>query len=491
MAEANQARAVEVEATVMGQKVYVTHIHASISTGASSWPNITMTIYPPGAEKQALKPTHESIIQDMAEWQRKMFSVRDGAEVTIKISVKNDPDAGVFSFRGFITGPEYNISGYGMISLSIKCIPEYAQVDAMTYSIYTPPVAAGPLQSMCNLTNSGTICNYINDKQRELRTKYTPDFSAGEVDRTSREAQHTLNNKVVKYFEELLTASDSEECFGWTDILENLKRNDKNLTSTINQLLITTIGPFCGVIDKTAEVFGCLYVPTWENIGYFKNKYNLMQNPEPLEVDTIGMGISAVSGYGLLPPGYVGVMSPYYTHTALAMGETTHFVCYPKEHAQEGVGALYQTMGPVWVNDIVVAAEMAGAEASAAAASDSGSKRKKGADPDNVQEVIESDTESKEQEAKAAASILEKWGKSTYINISLAKSTVSMNIPLTFKPQVGKYYAVRTKEGTELFTGLLSHMNHAIQVAQNNAHASTQLEFTHVQLHGFELPYAN
>lgn len=475
-----QAREIKVKAEVMGSTVYVTNINAFIGVGANAWPRLSLTVYPPVSDKKAVKPTQSEIISKMAQWQKKMFSERGGTEVSVNITVKNDDKAGTFKFKGLITGPTYDISSNGA-AMTIECVPEYAQVDALSYSIYSPPIDSLPLQSLCNLTDAGTICNFIKMKQEELRTEFSPDSLTEAEDKAYRLSQHNINEKVAKYFEELLKTSDSEAKFGWTEILDNLKLDDTNLSSTISQLLMQSAGPFCGVIDKMAEVFGCMYVPTWEKIGYFMNTYNLLKQPQTLEIETVGMSISAVSGFGMLPPGFVSVVSPYGTHEMLPLGETNSFVVYPKENAEKGIGVMYQTQGPCWINDIVVDQEAADAVLS----------RTKSTSVNESKKTAEQDKKKKKKKKKDNLQILERWGKAKYINIALASSTVDIVTPLTFKPEVGKYYIVKDKGGPVLFKGLLAGISHSISTARGGAAAHTNLQFSHVQLSGFELPHAN
>lgn len=451
------------------------------------WPRVMMCIYPPGREDVAVSPTQEDIIAEMADWQNKMFSARNGPEVEIEVKVKNDEaGAGVFKFKGLITGPSYTFTTRNA-ALQIECVPEYAQVDSLAYSIYKPPSNALYMAADPNLAVAGTICNLITLTQKKLRENFTPEVRTGAADEQYAIAQHKINEKVVQYFEELLTASDSEEVFGWTEVVGGLVTyGDENLRSAINSCLLQSSGPFCGVIDRLAETFGCLCVHKWDKIGLLLNKYNLMNKVEDLSLDILSISINATSGFGLLPPGFVGVISPYYNPGDLPMEPSNHFVVYPKENAEQGVGVMQQTMGPSWVNDIVVSQAVTNASA-----------RDKGLKVEEAQDKVEDDVENKEKSVQNALNILELWGKSAYINHALQNSTVSLQVPLTFKPEVGKYYNVKTNKqsATEpdvvLFKGLLANVTHSITVDGGSPQAMTSLVFTHVQLEGFYLPFVD
>lgn len=477
----DKATSIEVKATVNGEKVYVSSMQAVIAIGATSWPRVTLTVYPPGEESTARKLTQDSVVATMAKWQTKMFSARNGPEVEIEVKIKNGESSAPkgFKFKGLITGPAFDFSTKN-VALQIECVPEYAQIDSLSYSIYKEGGKALQISGDPNLAEAETICNLINQTQQKLREKFDPDENSESADVQYAKAQHQINEKVVKYFEELLTASNKEEVFGWTDIIEGLIwYGDDNLRSTINSCLLQSAGPFSGTLDRIAETFGCVCVHNWETIGVFLNKYNLMKNEKTLTTDTISMSISATSGFGLLPPGFVGVISPYYNPSDLPMEPENNFVVYPKENAEQGIGVMQQTMGPSWVNDSIVTQEV------------TSSARTKGLDVEEVEGKVEEDREKKKESIESALNILELWGKSAYINLALQNSTVTMQVPLNFKPVVGTYYNVKTAKGTSLFRGLLACASHVISAEGGSPQAITTLNFTHVQLNGFTLPHAN
>lgn len=414
----------------------------------------------------------------MAQWQQKMFSARSGPEVEVNVKVKNDPDAGELKFKGLITGPCFDFTSRNA-ALQIECVPEYAQVDSMAYSIYKPCSKSLQIAADPNLAEAETICKLINQTQQKLRQEFSPDQKSGSADEQYAEAQHKINEKVAHYFEEILTASDSEEVFGWTEITGGLiTYGDDNLRSTINACLLQSAGPFSGTLDRLAETFGCMCIHSWDSIGVFLNKYNLMKNEDTMAPDIISMSISATSGFGLLPPGFVGVISPYYNPSDLPMEPENHFVVYPKENAEKGAGVMQQTMGPSWVNDVVVTQEATSAA------------RDKGLDTGEAQGKVEEDSEQKKKSTQAAMNIMELWGKAAYINFALQNSTVNMQIPLNFTPVVGKYYTVTTADGNPLFKGLLAYTTHTLSVDGGNPQAMTTLGFSHVQMNGFTLPGA-
>lgn len=481
MADRNKACEVKIKATIDGKERWVTRLTAHIEVGASSWPAVEIVTHKPkDAYSKAEQLATTDVAKDMGKRQNKMFSERSQADVNIRITVPEDPDAGSFTFKGLISGPVYTFGPYS-VSQSDTCVPEYALVESLSYSIYSPDLQSlQQEQADPCLDDSGTICALINDMQHKLRQDYSPDSKDDSADKQYTEAQHKINEKVAKHFEDLLHNSAGEKKFGWEKILDALKDNDCNLRRVIWTILLQTPGPFSSVIERIAEAFMCIYVPEWDDIGRFVNKYNLFNKTEELELVICGIYINTASGFGLLPTGFVGVNSPYLMPGTVPQEASKHFVVYPKENAEQGRGIMHQTLGPAWITEEIATEE----------GSPQDIEREQGVEVTEAESKVKEIKKSDEEVAKRNLTVLEEWGKAQYIHLALAKSQVQVQVPLTFKPKVGKFYRVRAKGKGNLFKGVLTGITHNISVDGNTPAAATLLEFSYVQMEGFSLPHA-
>lgn len=475
----DKAKSIKAEVTVAGETRYLTRMSATIGMGSQAWPRVELVTHSPkDAYTKAESLGTADVCSDMGKRQKALFEERS-PDVEVKIQIHGGKDVEEFNFKGLLSGPTYAFSPY-MVTLADMCVAEYAQVDALSYAIYSLNPSKAPQEAKPDLYSTGTICALMNAVQGKLRTDFKPDHRSGSADQEYTKAQHQVNEKYAHFFEQLLTNSDSEESFGWTKVLDKLKLYDINLRKAISTIFAQSSGPFSNVIDRIAETFMCAYVPGWGNIGRFLNKYNLLSNKKDLTVDVVQLSITASSGFGLLPTGYVGVSSPYLIPSMAPQEPARHFVVYPKESAQSGKGIMYQTMGPCWISDTLAKEKIRPPEL----------KREKGVDTADAKQEVKEIKANEKQETEGALTILEEWGKAQYIDKALARSVVQLLIPLTFSPeiQLGTYYSVKTDKGAELFTGVLAQIAHNLTTEGGNPQATTMLAFTHVQLPGFTLP---
>lgn len=478
MPDGSEAYQVEVKANIDGKERYVTRLTAVIALGARFWPTIELITHDPkDAYTKAEKLATEDVAKFMGSRQNKMFSERSNADAEITVNVKNDPDAGSFSFKGFISGTAYSFGPYN-VQLADHCIPEYAQIESLSYAIYSARIDHLLNQADPNLDKSETIENFINALQKHMRETYDPTSNPKADDSKYTIAQHNINEKFAKYFEELLSNSKGEDKFGWTEVVNILYKYDTNLRNVILTTLAQQTGPFASVIDKLAEKFMCVYVPSWDNIGKFVNKYNLFNNEEELELVICGITIDTSSGFGLMPTGFVGVNSPYLLPGTLAGKPAKQFVVYPKENAENGKGIMYQSLGPAWISEACHTEELKSAAA----------RREKGVNVVEAQQIVQDTKKQDEKAVKQNLTVLELWAKAQYAHLALSKSGVSVQCPLSFAPTVGKFYSVRAKGGAQLFKGVLRKITHSISTEGNNPQAYTTLDFAYVQMSGFSLP---
>lgn len=480
----NEAIKIKCTARIKGEERYVTTLHAQIGVG-NFWPLVTVQTHPAkDAENEAIQIATSDVAMEMGEIQNKIFESRTEPDCEIEVSCEGDDSAGEFKFKGFLTGGSYGFSA-GNVEKEEQAIPEYALVSTLTYSIYKQGVAfRTPLKP--NFESSFT--EFIKQCCEELEKNWHEDPKAQqEINKAVAQKQHEMNQKVKKYWEELLKASDGDEKFGWQEaatVLSNkAKGGDVKLRQRVMDILLGVDGPFESTIMQIAEEFQLMYVPQWDKIGYFMNKWNLIANAEDLELDIVSMNCSGSNGMSLFPIKYVAVVPPQgpkYRKTENA----SNFIVYPEEGLKEG-GSMLRSHGPLWINSFT-AMQKADKEGKKP------ERREKKCDVSQAKEGPKKTADEAKSAYQTTYDVFEKWAQAEYIYQALSGSNASVVTTLNFNVEVGKTYNVKTKtSGMELFVGVLVNIQHNISTGNGkNPQAMTQLTFSPVMFSGFKMPGA-
>lgn len=480
----DQARKVKATCKVNGESRYLTYFEASASIGAGSWPRVRVVTHPKKeAYKQSVKLTAKDVTGEMEKRQKKVFSARSKPDVTISISVEGDSKAGTFSFKGFTVGPSYSFSVNG-VQLCDDCLPEYAKVEALDYSIYSEPSDLRDKNSqMVSLEDAGTILKCL----KQIAQEYMDNVSEREPKITERlgyAKKHAYNKKVKKYFEQLLQDSEGEKKFGWTKVQEMLKLNgsevdDERLINALCSALTSNYGGFSTVLSSIEELFQVVYIPKWEEIGYFKNYNRIFKQANTLKLDIVGLDIRTTNGFGLFPMAYMTVV-PCNNFGDLREGEgSKEFVVVPEENIGRITGMQGTSSGPSWVNfTSFVESDI-----------DDNSEEDEVdfADPGDADVECKDVIKALQSIDKTAKELLKEWGKCEFIRQSLVGSVATVTTPLTFKPKLGYRYKVQSDDGP-LFEGVLASVRHVVSTDGNSPQAYSTLTFKWVTCGSFKLP---
>ncbi len=481
----DQAIKIKCTAKIKGEERYVTTLHANIGVGGF-WPIVTVQTHPKkDAENEAVKLSTSEVAQEMGEIQNKIFESRSSPDCEINVNLEGDDEAGSFEFKGFLTGGSYEFAA-GNVGKEEQAIPEYALVSTLTYSIYKQGTK---FNAPVKPDFESSFTEFIKQCCEELEKNWKEDPKAQqELNKAVAQKQHEMNQKVKQYWEQLLQESDGDDKFGWqeaSEVLSNKKKGgDVKLRQRIMDILLGVDGPFESTIMQIAEEFQLVYIPQWDKIGMFKNKYNLMKDPEDLEVDIIQLHCTGSNGMSLFPIKYVAVVPPQ-GQRYNDKKQASNFIAYPEEGMKEG-GSMLRSHGPLWIAPFTAVQKMAKDGKTAP-------RREKECDPNKAKEGPQEAADDAKSANEKIYDIFKKWAQADYVFQALSGSQATVCIPLNFNIELGKGYVVKTKkDSTELFTGMLTNIQHTITTGNGkNPQAMTQLTFSNVCFPGFTLPGAD
>lgn len=462
--------------SINGEFRYLEFFQASIGIGTQHWPCIKLVTHKERqAEQELLALTSEDVANDMKARQAAIFSERYKPDVNISISVKDNNNNNKFDFNGLMVGPTYSFSAHN-VELADQAIPDYTKINFLNLSIYKDHADTAANFDYPSLDIAGTICNMAIGQVDKWMEKAWAIFARSPVKEYLR-AQHSVNQKVKTYWEQLLRNSNGT--FGWNDVNLYLKdSSDYKLRETIANIATQSSGTFSTVIDKFAEEFQCIYVPGWNSIGKFKSKKALFANPKDLIVNPISMTINTSNGFGLLPTAYVGVETTDSTiDTTQNSVQSKTFICVPEENVN--TGQMIRILGPKWLQEGTVTIEVVEQEQL---------EQSRGPDVANIEEDRKSVYADVKKIRKQVASGLHEYGLCAYTYLSLADSKAEITMPINFKLEIGERYKVQNKDKKTLFTGLLAHVTHVISTKSKSPMAHTTATFTHIEIGDFELP---
>lgn len=460
---------------VNGEKRYLEFFQATIGIGTAHWPYIKLVTHKKqDAEQKLMALTSADIAEDMQARQAVIFNERGDSDVSVKISVEDGND-NRFEFDGLVVGPSYSFSAHN-VELADQAIPSYTKINFLNLSIYKDQANTVKNYDGAQLQIEKTICNMAKKQMEYWMANSASIFSQSPV-KQYLEAQHKVNKNVKKYWEELLENSNST--FGWKDIQNYLKGNsDAGLRETLANIATQSAGTFSTVIDRFAEEFQCIYVPGWDNIGYFKSKKDLYANAKDLVVNPISLTINTSNGFGLLPTAYVGIESPdSIINTTEQAAQSKLFVCVPKEN--EGKGQMIRLLGPKWLSAQRIISNVK---------EDSEKKRRSGADVGTVEADNKATYEGVSAMQENISRGMIEYGECAYAYLSLADSKAEITMPINFKLKIGERYNVKNTDGKTLFEGLLAHVTHTLSTKSRSPLAHTTALFTHIEIGAFKLP---
>ena len=482
--DSDKARQVKIKCTINKEERFLTYFEAYASIGAGAYPQVRIVTHPKTeAYEKAIKLTAKDVTSEMETRQKLVFKYRVDPDVKISISVENDDKAGTFEFKGYTTGPSYSFSHTG-VQLCDWCVPEYARVEALDYSIYSEPPDLRPSKfASVTLKKYGTILKCL----KEIAKRYMDNVSEREPHITEKlgyAKKHAYNQRVKKFFEQLLEDSDTKKKFGWTEIQKMLKldgntTDDLRLMDVLCSIINSNYGGFSTMLSHIEEAFQVVYIPQWDKIGYFKNYNTIFQEAKKLKPDIIGLDIHTENGKGVFPMAYMTVVPCTNSADPRYGYGSKEFVVVPESNIDRVTGMQGTTSGPTWINF------------GSFPAAGVGDKEEKSSvsfkDPGNADVECKDVIKALKSVNEKVKEILKEWGLCEYMRQSLVGSYVQLTVPLTFKPKLGNRYKVESDDGV-LFEGVLSAVRHVVSTEGQSPQACTMLTFRWVTCGSFKLP---
>lgn len=468
------ARKPNIKLNIQGKTRHTTALAVNLQIGA--YPRINVQHHTDvKAENEALKLSSADVTKEVGERQGVIFNTRENPDIDLTVEEKT---AGTLEFKGYLCNPKYSFSAYN-VTMADEGLIEYAKLETLNYSIYEFPKSS--TKEVPKIEDSKSLIEYIKKFIEELYKNGPGKDETAKISTRDKEAQHEMNKQGHKIFMQIL--ENSIESAGWDKLPQQfVKLGDPtcaNLRIRLRSIFCSSGGSFLTKLGQFCHEFQLLYIPGINNPGKLANRTKLFKEAEPLEIEPISMNLSAGSHTGLFPVRYVAVYPPKVTISFKEVAPEAikdMYVAYPQP--EPGIIATsIPTTGPSWLNYDLADVQ----------------KLKKSKEVKREFKPGEVESKKKEQEQqlterkKILEEILSEWGMSVYAWISLERSVASITVPLNFKPELGKRYEVKNKEGAALFSGFLIGIQHNLS-SDGRGQALTTLDFSHIMAGDFKLP---
>lgn len=464
-----------------------------ITYSVNSYGQCTATHYSaanPQAHMSAISITSADVYTDMGSRQALIFSERKDPDYKVLLSSKpkggqSEEKGGTIQFEGFIAAPSYNFNT-STVAMSDTGVDKLALLDVMNLSIYAAPQWSRTTTSVKLSKNDYCVPKYAAEVVKEIiQEKNLPRKPLGagdDYDDKAVKSQHRLNVEVLPVFLQLM--KDSEETWGWRDILAKAKdRCDASVAQHLMSSLCSASNSFISSLLTFATGYKNILVPESDEDGKITYRFcsavDVVNRPaDAIKVNPVSAAISAGNTSGLFPIRYVAVTRPAVKASRTETHKAGQIVAvYPVDNMRMG-GTPVRDMGAPWMPEVypTFTTDPAGKSNPIEEYPVRAKVRQEKSEVDkNIEEGITLGTE-----------IDMEWAKLSYYWMALGTSTVTLSLPFTRTISVGRRYQVYSRKGDELFTGFCSRVTYRINT-QGSRDAGITAEFTHVELPGFKL----
>jgi hypothetical protein len=492
---------------VAGGQVDTVDVYQSIN----AIPYIEVGLQPGTETTKVVQVTEALQIQEMEALQRFAFSDRNSvASVDIKLTAGYKESGQIIeggqTFFGMPVAPSKNV-GMGTVNQRLKLYGGEIMFNAFRPFIYGQlPVEANgnPFEGARDQdTNSSNIVQRMVDlvRTRMDNMKRNNNFAHYNSPATYEMARqiHDVNLQQIDRLE-MLAAASTEAIYESFSELENLLDNERRaikyaINKAILDNVLTSTGNFFETLTSFLSAFQLYYVPDPSGLGFgtVRPFRSMLQNTNLVRkvIDTEYLSFSA-EDYDYGPIQQILVQGVHQTadsnteHDDRAAASivpqlqaNTIFV-YP-ESVSVINGNFRPVAPPSWLPaDLDVLTRY---DTALAKPEDSG-----GWDITNyTQERDRIHTSINRVLTGPYLNIIREYAHNIYLQSALAAYTAVMRVPLDFSYQVGVRYEISAPDGTLMFAGFLTQLNHKISGIRNNLSAWTTLVFSHVEYGGFEL----
>lgn len=476
MAESDKALEVKASVTIGGEPVHATKIRFISSLNNIIQSQISYIHKSSDANEQATDLTSAEVFNAMAERQMKSFKdTPDAPDTTVTIQ---DAYGVSLEFKGSTSAPAYTFS-VGLVDLTEDVQPDYAAMNCFDLTCYEniqqniDEIEENPPSNVAELT--WKLINKIMTKGAEAMDKLKG------ISKKSAEKQHEINQKVVKFVQELL--DNSKDTIGWEDTISELKGNKKRLVERIVTALVSRSGGFFNNILHLAEEFQCIYIPEIDNVGKLVNKKKVFEEKDVLYPHIISLSARAGT-QGMFPIRAVAVVGvPLSVNPDEIAVTDKYYAIYPEEIAPGG--SILQVQGPQWLPE--TGWKLNSVNPVLDGESSSG-KVQKGDLTTSTADSLSKVKESEEEQKTKKENVLKDWAETAYYWHALGQSYAIINTELDLSVQLGKLYTVVSENAETLFSGILNAVEHTISTSYNKSQASSNLQFSHVTMEHAKIP---
>lgn len=420
-----------------------------------------------GDTSGAAEPPLAKVASLMGASQRSAYS-----ESKASLQASLSADGGSVEFTGFETMPFSNVS-VGAFQPAIAGVHATSVLDRLQMDLYSdaPGAAIDTIQTP-NLPERilGIVKAVVKDWIKSTYPALSDD------DKKLASQIHETNTPALKILESILNASPEFEVPELSLLLDQAEAWHDAINQWILRGMLAPYGGFFGALNGLAGGFGMVYCPSFGGEsanGFLQNVGAALDAPvsrtsiSGLRIQGAGQqpGVVPVTRVVIERVPFNGQLASHRPDSgSLIPGQVaTTSIVYPP---QVKTGRALVVEPPAFM-----AAMVSNARGAAGASIVAG----------NARQRVAQITERTETMNRAIRAYLTSVARNVFRMECLRSSTASVTLPLSLDWQPGKAYEIGVNG--PLFTGLLSHVQHA--VSSDNASASTTLQFSHVQWSGF------
>lgn len=299
--------------TIGGKSYGVNNIRANIAV--NTWPTYTVAVIPGNTSGGKAVQVDEKVFKQIGQWQGKIIG--SGLNAWLSWSSSGGVSERV---QGYVTAAQ-QIVRYGDLCMQIVCMPQYTQVDALSFSIYQLSYGFnedGKNKVSLVSIEGKSLMQYIRavveqlfkdwDKYGEMAMSKK---GMSKQEQKMYQQQHQINKRYVGTFYDLL--SNSEKEVGGLYSIGQMKvfglEAQDSLYESIFNCLVQQQGSFLSCICALGNLFRLIYVPQPNDIGSYIPKANMLKSSGSGGKNAVVGAQSSVLRSGVLPVGKVFVMT--------------------------------------------------------------------------------------------------------------------------------------------------------------------------------------
>lgn len=442
------------------------------------------------------------VAQLMGESQDLTFSSRSSADATVTV---NDGAGGSITVRGFTTGPSFSLMR-GDARPSIRVASAASALEHLKLDIYTPRLgseeggegSATEYNGPADKVEDGNLASRLETLTKRMISIWEANRDLEEDDTSSAilTNRHELNTSNVEGAGSPLSI--------WYAMLKNSVQNlnhpwlrklseNPSYNQTFNEAIVTTLRSrapgFSHTLAQLAQDFQIMSVPGKDGgPGEFKMiRDRVLGEEKTLQMSTASFNANAAQPQGLFPVKQV------------IMRDSLGVAHMPNK--KEGGPSINNSQGQIlsaWPRSANTAAGdlltisptfyMTHVLQMAAPTESDGDKAE---DYNRYASTLATLSEKAVRyQDRVIAKMTEDFCRSVYVDRALRATQATITVPMDLSVWPGDRYKMVDGNGSALFSGFLSRVDHTLARSRGGGEASTRLSFTHIQFGGFQLPDA-